>query len=147
MRLTNMLRRTVTTVAPLVASALAFAPAIAHAQSSALERARGVAGGSGLGTTGSLASTIGTLIVTALGTVGAIFLIITIYAGFLWMTSAGEEEKVTKAKQLIISGVIGMAIILGAMVITSFVVDAVTATSGTSPGEPALDDNGNPTGI
>jgi hypothetical protein len=58
------------------------------------------------------------IIRTALGLLGTIFLVLCIYGGFLWMTAAGSEEKVTKAKKLLFDGVIGIAIILAAYSIT-----------------------------
>lgn len=57
----------------------------------------------------------------ALGILGIIFLVLTLYAGFLWMTAGGEEEKITKAKKLLYDGVIGLAIIFAAYSITWFV--------------------------
>ncbi|MBI5466349.1 MAG: hypothetical protein HY974_03610, partial [Candidatus Kerfeldbacteria bacterium] len=66
-----------------------------------------------------------TVINTLLGLVGVIAVIVIIYGGFTWLTSAGNEEKVTKAKKLLASAVIGVAIILGAYTITSFVVKSI----------------------
>ena len=58
------------------------------------------------------------IIKIALGFLGTLFLVLIIYAGFLWMTAGGEEEKAGKAKKLIFNGVIGLAIILAAYSIT-----------------------------
>jgi hypothetical protein len=45
------------------------------------------------------------------------------------MIAGGNEEKTTEAKKLIVSGIIGLAIILSAWAITSFVISRlVTAT-------------------
>ena len=50
--------------------------------------------------------------------------------GFMWMTAGGNEDKVGKAKQLIFSGIIGLAIILAAFAIAKFVINSlVTATA------------------
>lgn len=65
------------------------------------------------------------IIRTAIGYIGVVFLLATIFAGFLWMTAAGNEERITKAKQLLIGGVIGMAVILGAYIITEFVFTSI----------------------
>ncbi|MCF7906395.1 hypothetical protein K9L04_00490, partial [Patescibacteria group bacterium] len=46
-----------------------------------------------------------------------------VYGGILWMTSGGEEEKVKKAKKLMISGIIGMIIIVSAYAITSYLLN------------------------
>lgn len=63
---------------------------------------------------------------TALEFLGIIFIVLTMYAGFLWMTAGGNEEKVTKAKTLLFQAVIGLAIILAAYSITLMVVRLVT---------------------
>ena len=48
------------------------------------------------------------------------------------MISGGNEDKVGEAKGLIISGIIGLAIILSAWAITKFVIGSlVTATQST----------------
>jgi hypothetical protein len=47
------------------------------------------------------------------------------------MVSGGNDEKVGEAKKLIISGIIGLAIILSAYAITTFVISSfLTATQG-----------------
>ncbi len=57
-----------------------------------------------------------------LGFLGIIFLILMLYAGFLWMTAAGAEDKLNKAKGIIKNSIIGIAIILAAYSITNFVI-------------------------
>lgn len=66
---------------------------------------------------------IGTFIGIVLSFVGVAFLVLMIYAGISWMTAAGSQEKVTKAKDLIINAIIGLVIVLGAYAITSFIGD------------------------
>ncbi|MEK7558059.1 MAG: hypothetical protein AAB530_02525 [Patescibacteria group bacterium] len=56
-----------------------------------------------------------------LGLLGIIFLILILYAGFNWMTAAGDEEKVTKAKETLSRAIIGLIIIVSAYLITIFV--------------------------
>ena len=51
---------------------------------------------------------------------GIVFLALTIYAGVLWMTAAGEKEKVEKAQGIIKASVIGLLVILAAYSITEF---------------------------
>jgi hypothetical protein len=53
---------------------------------------------------------------------GVVAVVIIIYAGFLWMTAAGNDEKVGKAKKTMISGIIGLVIILLAYAIAGFVI-------------------------
>ncbi len=68
---------------------------------------------------------IGSFIQVFLGLLGIIFLILVLYAGFLWMTASGETEKTDKAKKLLTQAVIGLVIILAAYAISGFVVDAI----------------------
>ncbi len=70
----------------------------------------------------TFAETIGTVIYLVLSLVGAIFLALMVYAGYIWMTARGEEEEVKKAQKIIIACVIGLIILVGAYSITSFVV-------------------------
>lgn len=61
---------------------------------------------------------------------GTIAIVINVYAGFIWMTAGGNEDKVAEAKKWITRGVIGLAIILAAYSITAFVGNSlVQATS------------------
>jgi amino acid transporter len=64
---------------------------------------------------------IGSMIGIVLSFVGVIFLILMIYAGISWMTASGNQEKVTKAKELIINAIIGLIIVLAAYAITAFI--------------------------
>jgi len=65
------------------------------------------------------------------GFLGVIFLILTIYGGYLWMTAQGNEEQVTKARKIVVDGVIGMLVIVLAFTITNVIVDAVLKQTGT----------------
>lgn len=56
----------------------------------------------------------------ALGFLSIIAVSLIIYAGFVWMTSGGNEEKISKAKGTLKSAVIGLIIILSAWGIVSF---------------------------
>ena len=65
-----------------------------------------------------------------LSLLGIIAVILVMYAGFLWMTSRGNPEAIKKAKGIMIAGVIGLAIILAAFGITSFVIENIGSISG-----------------
>ena len=67
--------------------------------------------------------TIASIISVALSLLGIIALIIIVAGGFMWMTSSGNEEKIDKAKKMIIAGVVGLAIILSAYAIAKFVIE------------------------
>ncbi|MFH1745103.1 MAG: pilin [bacterium] len=54
---------------------------------------------------------------------GIIAVVIIMYAGWLWMTSQGDEEKIRKAKQTLINAIIGMIIIMCAFLIVSWVLN------------------------
>src|SRR3989338_1466684 len=69
----------------------------------------------------TIRTTVGTIIRAFLGLLGTIFLVLLVYAGYLWMTAGGNEEDVTKAKKLIFQAIVGLAIVMGAYAITAFV--------------------------
>ncbi|MBI5222662.1 MAG: hypothetical protein HY980_04180 [Candidatus Magasanikbacteria bacterium] len=55
-----------------------------------------------------------------LGTLGVLFTVYIVYAGFLITTAAGEQEKVDKGKRVLRHCVIGLLITFGAFSITLF---------------------------
>jgi hypothetical protein len=63
----------------------------------------------------------GRLIRYALSSLGAITLLMAIYAGFTWLTSAGNEEKITTAKKTLSYAGIGLIIILTSYTFVSFI--------------------------
>lgn len=78
--------------------------------------------------------TVARIIRVAMGLLGIIAVVIILIGGFTWMTAGGNDEKVGEAKKWIFSGVIGLAIILSAYAIATFVINnLVAATSGTTP--------------
>ena len=86
------------------------------------------AAGSGYDTTSSLTinNAIAKVINLSLSFLGVIFLCLTIYGGFLWMTARGNEQQVEKAKEVIIASIIGLIIVLGAYAISYFVISRFT---------------------
>lgn len=74
-------------------------------------------------------SIISVVIQTALSLLGVIFLVLTIYGGFLWMTAAGDEGKVDSAKKIIKNSIIGLIIIVSAYAISFFVLDKLIGTT------------------
>ena len=80
-----------------------------------------------------LISDVATTVTRAvLGLLGIIFLVMIIIGGFNWMTAAGNEDKVTKAKATLFRGVVGLFIIVAAYVITAFVFNALGGIVGRS---------------
>ncbi|MFH1822471.1 MAG: hypothetical protein ABH830_02105 [Patescibacteria group bacterium] len=76
------------------------------------------------------------IIRVALGFLGLIALVLIIYAGWLWMSSAGEEDKINQAKKIIKNAIIGLIIILMSFAIVSFVLNKLLeATTYGPPGD------------
>jgi len=73
------------------------------------------------GTPLDIRAIVSNIIVGVLGLLGTIFIVLILYAGFRYMTSMGNEEQTGDAKAQIVSAIIGLAIILAAYAITSFV--------------------------
>ena len=48
-----------------------------------------------------------------------------IYAGVLWLSSSGEEAKITKAKVIILWCIVGMAVTISSYAITIFILNKV----------------------
>ncbi len=81
-------------------------------------------------TTTDIRTTISRIISYFLGFLGIIAVGIMLYAGFLWMTAGGNEEKISTAKKWMINGTIGLVIIMSAFAITQFVFRAITGDDG-----------------
>ena len=64
---------------------------------------------------------LGSIIGVFLGLLGVIFLALTIYSGFTWMTAGGEEAKVTKAKETLKRAIIGLIIVASSYLIWELV--------------------------
>ncbi|HTE22563.1 MAG TPA: pilin [Candidatus Limnocylindria bacterium] len=65
-------------------------------------------------------------LVVAFGIAGGIALVVMAYGGLKFVLSQGNPQEVTKAKNTIIDGLIGLAVIVGAAGIVGFVVSALT---------------------
>ncbi|HBH45764.1 MAG: hypothetical protein A2445_01295 [Candidatus Jacksonbacteria bacterium RIFOXYC2_FULL_44_29] len=61
------------------------------------------------------------MINVAMGLLGTIVVIMIIYGGLLWITSAGREDQVTKGKHTLVWAAIGAVIVSIAWTITSYV--------------------------
>lgn len=74
--------------------------------------------------------TVARFINVFLGILGTIFIAYIVYAGYLWMTAGGEEEKTTAAKTHIRNAVIGLVIILAAfsinLLVTTYLIRATS---------------------
>lgn len=78
----------------------------------------------------ALSQRIGGIIKIALSFVGTLFLALTVYAGFLWMTASGNEDQVKKATSILTMATVGLIIALAAYGVTSFVIGRATSGMG-----------------
>lgn len=89
-------------------------------------RSRGFFGRSGYetveGAENPLALRIGIIVRTMISLVGIVFLMITVYSGIRWMMAGGNEEVAKLARTRMTRAVVGVMIIVGAWVITNFVI-------------------------
>lgn len=112
-----------------------FGLSVAHAQEDTTTTTTGQLGAddilpssfgdsTGLGQS-DIQTTVGNIIRDVLMLLGIVAVCIVLMGGFKWMTAGGNEEKVSEAKHLLLAGVIGLAIILSAWAISSFVVTSL----------------------
>ncbi len=80
----------------------------------------------GAGTT--VYSLIGRIVGVVLGLVGSIALLMFIYGGVLWMTSAGSADRVKKGREAILWSIIGMAVIFASYGLTRFLIEKITTS-------------------
>ena len=66
-----------------------------------------------------------------LGLLGIIVVGYFIYAGYLIMTSGGEEDKIAKGKKTMVNATIGLAIVLSSWGIATFIIRALSDATGT----------------
>lgn len=108
---------------------LGLEPAMAQETASTMESFAETAGF----TTGADISTIiARLIRTFLGFLGVVAVSFMLYGGFLWMTSGGNPERVTRARNVLINAMVGLVITLSAFAITQFVINALTEATESS---------------
>lgn len=69
---------------------------------------------------GGIPGLVGVIVGSVLAFVGIIFFVLMIYGGFTWMTAGGNEQTITKAKDIIFSAAIGLIIVLAAYAFTKF---------------------------
>ncbi len=96
--------------------------------------------GSGLSNQ-DLPTTIAKIINVVISLSGIILLVLVIYAGFLWMTAAGNSEQVDKAKRILVQAVIGLIIVFASFAITQFVISSLSNATGLQDGGSGGDDD------
>ena len=75
----------------------------------------------------SIPTIIGRIIKAALGVSGSLALIMFIYGGFIWMTSGGDKEKITKGRKTLVWAVLGLVIVFTAYILVDVVLTALTS--------------------
>lgn len=111
-------------IATLAFAALNFllaAPVQAQGLKNAAKNLGTTAEKAGTADTKNIEDVVGVAIRTALTLVGLIFLVLMVYAGYLWMTARGEETQIDKAKGIISAAIIGLVVVMGAYAITALV--------------------------
>lgn len=81
----------------------------------------------------NIQDSLATIIIQVLQYVGAIFLILIIIAGIMWMLSGGNEQRVERAKKIITAAVIGLVIIILAYAITLFITESLEGSTVDQP--------------
>lgn len=105
-------------------------PASVSAQISGAETTLGEVGRE-LGTADvGLEELIANIINVLLAALGIVFLVLVVYAGFLYLTSQGDPEKAKKAIKLLTQAVIGLVIIIAAYAIAAFVIGQLATVVG-----------------
>lgn len=107
-------------IAPLAVWTLSLAPLAARAQ----EGLTGVPSPTGTAQ-GELPEVILRILNYVLGIVGIVALAYLVYGGFMYITSAGNEDKIETAKGIITNAIIGIIVIGVAAVLVNFVIRGV----------------------
>ncbi|HDQ23061.1 MAG TPA: hypothetical protein ENN28_03790 [Candidatus Uhrbacteria bacterium] len=108
----------------IVSIALILAPNFVLAASNDLLGLEIIRDELGLGTR-DLRETIAMLLNQAMGLLGIIAVVVILYGGFVWMLSGGNEEKVKKAKDTMVSGIIGIVIVLTSFSLANFIINSI----------------------
>lgn len=80
----------------------------------------------------TVADYVATIINALLALVGVVFVILIIYSGSSWMMSAGNPDKVGKAKKTLVYSIVGLFVVFASYSITLFVSNWVGGTTPTS---------------
>lgn len=78
---------------------------------------------------------IGRFIASVLGLIGVATFALIVYAGGLWVTAAGNEDKIEQAQRILKGAVLGLVVIFSAYILVNFALQALQSTvSGGIPG-------------
>lgn len=73
----------------------------------------------------TMAEVVGQVIKFFSALMGTIAFALYIYAGGLWMTASGNEEQITKAKNILVWATMGVGVMLSSYILVKFVLDSV----------------------
>jgi len=79
--------------------------------------------------TGNIYELIGRIIKALLGLSGSIALLMFVYGGFQYLTSAGDPGKVKKGKDTLVNAVLGLAIIFGSFIVVNQIILLLTTAT------------------
>ncbi len=111
----------------LVAAVFLVLPDLARAAE--VDLGLGYASATGLSTT-DIRTIVGNILKAFFALLGLVAVVLILYAGVLWMTSQGNEEKISQAKKILINATIGLTIMLAAYAITAFIFRALSGAGG-----------------
>jgi hypothetical protein len=94
----------------------------------------GQSAAAGIGLEGDLVGMIANIIKTGLTLVGAVALAMIVYGGFLYISAAGDESQIKKAKTVLIYAIIGIIVIGLAYALVAFVLGAFGGGGGINGG-------------
>lgn len=81
----------------------------------------------------SIASLVSTIFSYAIPIAGAILLLLLLFGGFTYLTAAGNDEQVAKAKKIITQAIIGIVIVAFSFGIGLWIINTLGINSNTSP--------------
>ena len=122
-------------LAAMFAGGIFFAHPTIAATNAASANLQTFAETAGFATTATIPIIITRLIRTFLSFLGIIAVVIVLYGGFMYMTAGGNDDRVKKAKKVLLNAVIGIVLILSAFGIVQFILGKlgdVTGTGGSS---------------
>ena len=83
--------------------------------------------GNPLGNTNTPQQLIGKVISAVMALVGSLALLMFVYGGLLWMTSAGSADKVSKGKNILMWSAIGLIVIFSSYALVKFSLETIGA--------------------
>ena len=102
----------------------------AWALNTGLEEAAQGAGLAGADSGSDVATIVGRVINSLLGLLGIVFMVLVIYAGYLWMMSEGNAAQIDRAKKIMVNAVIGLLVVFASWAIVLEVGDIVFSAVG-----------------